>query len=332
MSIVSASQFKELVESAIYSPRRDRDKVGGVSAELYEGVGDRISNLRVKFYIEDDGGEWNSDLLQPELNWDMKNVIAQSVADSGGANLNVSLNANNVRETDDGIEFFESTNSRLYSESFSTSSLDFTKFACSIWFTPEKLTGTEHANIVSLGDGSSVPNFSISIDPNPNYAEQFMLRIYMKLSSATQAYQFTQTTEPNSTQWDWGNKFHLVVRIESTIVKVILNGETYRDVTTPGGGNLSFGSNSDVIVGSGYRGEISYCSVRCGASSVTDTHLENFWKHKYPLPRGPELVDLSEYFEQDGRDLLLDVGNISKAIENLKGQLYVKSNTIKVRN
>jgi hypothetical protein len=65
---------------------------------------------------------------------------------------------------------------------------------------------------------------------------------------------------------------------------------------------------------------------------LSDETIKAYWKYGYPLPRKPEMVDLSDYFETQGKNLLLDIGNISKAIENLKGQLYVKTNTVKLRS
>jgi len=85
------------------------------------------------------------------------------------------------------------------------------------------------------------------------------------------------------------------------------------------------------MIGWKYKGEISYMTLSC-YYELDDHYIEAFWKYGYPLPRGPELVDLSDYFEQQGRNLLIEVGDIDKAIENIKGQLYVKTNSVKLRD
>ncbi|MHA1931942.1 MAG: hypothetical protein ACW96X_05340, partial [Promethearchaeota archaeon] len=210
MAITSAQQFKRLIESAAYSPRRDRDVSGGASAEMLEEGGDSIQSVRVKFYIEDDGAEWDSTLPHPEMVWDLKSISANSIVDSGNANKNVSLKTNNVKESDDGLEFFESENSRIYSEAFPTSGLDFSEFCYSAWFTPLKLQTLTYGNLFALNDGTGAPQFAVSLMQNENHSEQFQILFYAALSDGNdQSYVITQEGIPGigtkQTQWDWGN-------------------------------------------------------------------------------------------------------------------------------
>lgn len=326
MSLLSLKQFQELINTAIdYQPHRDRFDGEHPSAELFTGAGNIVNSIRLKFYIQDDGGTWDwTQIAKPQFIWDMKKIIAGTVIDDGMSNKNAHLACKSVNEIDDGVYFYESPNSILETVGqFSSEGLDFNKTIFNCWFRPEL---TINYSFGTLFDFKSDGYSRLKIMIGKVSDDKFYIRIYA--ITGIIVYDRIINGDGN-VPFTYGKKYNLQVVFQNLSFKVIVNGSVLYSQTLTN--NLAVTTNCTIKVGYLYKGEISYITLNA-YYELNDYYLEAFWKYKYPLPRGPELVDLSDYFEQQGRDLLIEVGDINKAIENIRGQLYVKTNTVKLRD
>jgi len=332
MSIVSMSQFKGIIEGALqYDPRRDRLTHDSMSGELFEGVGNTINAVRLKFLIEDDGGTWDGvTIAKPSFIWDLVKISAQSVIDDGPKRAD--LHIYTARETDDGLEFLETNKSYIGDLSgdisISVSDLNWKNTVFSCWFTPEELQSYQDGTIISAHKSGSV-KFYAGIHSDLENPTNFGIRVYISTlptENIIDRIVYGTSVMPLV----WGKKYHLTVVAGESRLAVIINGVTLYDEVHNAIPDIS--NDLSFIIGYRYKGEISYMTLYANQWFLSDTTIEAYWKYGYPLPRKPEMVDLSDYFETKGKNLLLDVGNISKAIENLKGQLYVKTNTVKLRS
>jgi len=77
--------------------------------------------------------------------------------------------------------------------------------------------------------------------------------------------------------------------------------------------------------------QIQLCDA--GATgTITEDRMRTIHGLKFDIPRGPGLVDFSERYEFDGRNLLQEIGRIDQVIGSDKGGFYVSINSVKVRN
>ncbi len=68
------------------------------------------------------------------------------------------------------------------------------------------------------------------------------------------------------------------------------------------------------------------------SGTITASRMRSLHGLKFDIPRGPGLVDFSERYEFDGRNLLKEIGRIDQVIGSDKGGFYVSINSVKVRN
>lgn len=329
MGYVSLSQFKELLRSVVetpYEPRRRRDLQGGPSSELFTSESNQINQIRLKFYLEDDGGSWtDGTLVKPEFIWDMKKIVANSVVDDGGANKKAYLLASNIQEKSEGLAFFGLYNSYLQSNTIDCSSLTTSNFILNLWFEPREFDVSTYGDIFKLFDYQYGLMLNVRIVKDAMNSSKFRLNFLYRTSTSAPALQLSE----HLTEFYINRKYNLIISYQSGTLSVFINGEPLMSATRDA--LRSFGSQGAFFeVGRLYKGEVHYISLNF--SSATATQVQNLWKFKYPLPRKKELVDLSKNFENYGENLLIDAGEISKVLENIKGQFYVKTNNITLRS
>lgn len=332
MAIVSLGQFKEMIAEALeYNPRRGRLTGDHMSAELFEGAGNTVHGLRVKFYLEDDGGTWDgTTIAKPTFIWDMLKISAGSIIDDGYKRADLLVHS--ASETDDGLYFYESNNSYLGVLSgevqVSTAGLHLDKSVFNCWFTPYEYQQYIIGGLLGINSGQA-PKVYISVrSDNAASGQDFSISVFIKASEGD-VHKVVQGT--SNMPLMWGKKYNLIVEFGGSTLRIRVNGVTLFEAsyvdTTP-----AVGSEINFVVGYRFRGEISYMTLYANQWVLNETLKKAFFLQGYPLPRGPELVDLSDQFEIRGKNLLIDVNNIDKAIENFKGQLYVKTNTVKLRS
>lgn len=333
MSLLSLKQFQELINTALeYQPRRDKFDGEHPSAEIFTGAGNIVNAIRLKFYVQDDGGTWdNITIIKPQFIWDMKKIMAGSVIDDGVANKNAHLTVSSISETDDGLNFYGVNTS--YASNIGpilTSGLNMENTILNIWFRPyENINNTLGYLFMLFSINLTTIRFYLGIKTDPVNSERFQIRIFSALRTSPFYILDRIISGTSSLQFEWKKLYNVQISLQGTTFKIIVNGRQVHTET------LTYAFEAPeriaIFVGSLYKGEISYATLSCYAWH-DDNFLNSFWKYRYPLPRGPELVDLSDYFEQKGKNLLIDVGDINKAIENIRGQLYVKTNTVKLRD
>jgi hypothetical protein len=321
------NDFSEAIREALYNPRRDRITTDSPSAELNQGAGNTISGIKVKFYLEDDGGTWDDgNIIQPRIIWDMKKIVSTIIIDSGynyyldGENItsidHINLIPNNVNETPDGILFRGTITSYLASTNSSISSehLPTDEFLFNIWFKPESHSFTDNV----LFDMFNGTNHDLMIKINGVTNETY--RIGITIRNETER-QITDILSIDIRQ-------HLMIFVDGTSLSVYLNGIViYSDTLL---GVLNWNNTFQIEIGKKYQGEISYISMNFEDDGTFTTEIiKNYFKFGYPLPRGKELVDLTD--PANNLNFFLDIGNIDKAIETVKGSLYMKTNTIKLK-
>jgi len=336
MALLSLKQFQELIDSSLnYNPRRDRLTGEHPSGEIETGAGNTINSLRLKFLIEDDGGLWDGiEIVKPEFIWDMKKIVASSIIDVGAAHKNANLSIQNVSESDDGLVFHEMSSSRLVGDLIPTTDLNFNNTVLNIWFRPYKNKIYDFGYLFILFNRVQpynyiFPRIMISIGLDPANSGRFCLRVYIMINDSPFIIIDKIITGDNVVSLLWEKKYNCQVVIQNFILKVIINGHSFYETSMSH--NLSLSYHLLPMIGANYNGEISYISLSANGLLI-DSQISSFWKMGYPLPRDKEYVDLSDYFETNGRNLLIEARNIDKAIENLKGQLYVKSNTVKLKD
>jgi hypothetical protein len=329
MSLLSLKQFQELINTALeYQPHRDRFDGEHPSAEIFTGAGNVVNAIRLKFYVQDDGGTWdNITIIKPQFLWDMKKLMAGTVIDDGIANRNAHLTATSISETDDGLNFYEIPTSKLvHNVDILNDGLNFNNTIFNCWFRPSQIQRYPFGALFIM-ESNGLGKLGIVISTDTTNSERFTIRVMSQLTDSIVFDHIINGTQVMPFIWD--QKYNLIVSMQNAYIKVFVNGHLLRDMPLPT--NLVVNSSVGFTFGMDYRGEISYATLSCYWWH-DDNFLNSFWKYGYPLPRGPELVDLSDYFEQKGKNLLIDVGDINKAIENIRGQLYVKTNTVKLRD
>src|SRR5690606_16344261 len=286
-------------------------------------AGNKISAIKVKFYLEDDGGSWDDGtILRPKFLWDMKRIVSNVIIDNGGHTAHADLFPHNVTETRDGLFFNGSQNSYLDSELISHSGLNDTGVLFNVWFTPSSnQTGTIFE---SRGQSPSTANFRLGI----LQASTNLYRLFTNITTNTPTNLFVDIY--TSKTFSLNEKRNVIVNINSNVIRIFIDGILVYTKTLPGTHTFYIPTNPiRYKVGELYKGEISYITVNFESSTISDEIIYNFFRFGYPLPRSKELVDLTD--PTNGLDLYLDVGNINKAIEAIDGHLYMKSNSIKLR-
>lgn len=333
MSIVSMAQFKEIVETALeYDPRRGRLTHNHMSGEIYDGVGNTVHGVRLKFFVEDDGGTWDeTTIAKPSFIWDMLKISARSVIDDGPKRADLQIHT--TRETDDGLEFLETTKSyigdNIGSILIPTTGLDWKNTVFSCWFTPQRHLTHLNGTLINIYQTGST-RFYVGVQPEAvNPITNFSVRVVINTIPGQPSIDRIVTgTVIMPLLWD--KKYHLSIVAGTSRLAFIVNGVNLYDEVHNATPNID--DSVSFLIGMKYRGEISYMTLYAEQENLSDTLISAYWKYGYPLPRKKEMVDLSDYFETQGKNLLIDVQNINKAIENLKGQLYVKTNTVKLRS
>ncbi|HLD98259.1 MAG TPA: hypothetical protein VI815_02955 [Candidatus Nanoarchaeia archaeon] len=324
-NFVSISQFKEaisqILEGDLSSPKRDRLTSVHQSAELFNATGDKITKLRLKFYIEDDGGDWTLDnLIKPNFIWDMKKIAGAAVIDSGNHAFHINLTSSNVKETTDGIKFIGKSKSFLVSSTI-PNFIDGSKTLINLWFKPELLGIGNTSSLFQIsGQTAKQPTiFSINLIENGGLLN-FGLTYYQAGVKYNKIY--SDTIIPNAY-----NNIQLLI---DTNLSILVNGSAFVDTLSISLNPLSF-TNIILKFGENYFGEISYITLHIN-NNVTSAMMDYQYTMRYPLPRDSELVDLSDEFELRGKNLFIDAGSISKAIETIKGEFFIKSNDITLRS
>ena len=85
-----------------------------------------------------------------------------------------------------------------------------------------------------------------------------------------------------------------------------------------------YSGNYFIEMGTGFKGEIMYAALNVTDSELSTDVFEKQYNFKYPLPRSKEWVDFSDDAEKKGQNLFIEASQITKVIENLRGQLFVK--------
>lgn len=337
MAFTSVAQYKEIVQSLldyIHQPRENRHTNDSPAGELYTAGGDKITGLKLKFFIEDDGGTWDSEgLIKPSFIWDMKKIAGGSIIDSGNNTTHLNLSPHNLRETEDGLYFLDSENSFLESEMFDNTSMANKNVALNIWFRPSLKNIVKTSTLFVLnaivrdshGNRGYTPIIKIDIHQDSNnlqtlHVSKLITGGYMQYySSGIKLF----TEDLNNFQFFASN----------SKLTYLINGKIgYITLPSYVSSSHQSSSYSQFTIGKGFKGEISYITYLITTETISSTILLLQNKLRYPLPRSRQLVDLSDYFEVNGKDLLMNVGTISKSIENLRGQLFIKTNSIKVGN
>ena len=86
------------------------------------------------------------------------------------------------------------------------------------------------------------------------------------------------------------------------------------------------------FTGKFYSIQLSDPGVYGGTDTVTVERMKMIHGLKFDIPRGPGLVDFSERYEFDGKNLLQEIGKIDQVIGDDKGGFHVNINSVKVRN
>jgi hypothetical protein len=333
MSVVTLSEFKDIISSMLHQdPRRDRLTEIHPSAELYDASGNTIVGLKIKFYIEDDGGDWDLDgLVKPEFIWDMIHIAGGVVVDSGKSTNHSPLLGSNCKDNSDGMYFIGSSSSSLKSNGAIQFTPSMSDYVLNIWFSPENndqiSEPTELVSLYSMTNRIYYP-FKSSTD-NPIWS----LKIRRIDDNFSNIYLWFMDNAANPRTIDLGRVqtnvlSNLIIKFGESDGYYLLNGEMSNMI--PMGTPLKPLYTGFFSFGEKYKGNINYVTLNIG--SLDSSILKKMHSFGYPLPRSKELVDLSDNLTRQGQDVFIEVGNLSKAIENLKGQLYVKSNSIKVRN
>jgi hypothetical protein len=320
-STVSIQQFREAILDVLgYNPRKERYTHDHQSAGLFNASGEKIAKINVKFFIQEDGGSWD-DLIKPEFIWDFKKINAGYVIDDGKNTTHLDLKANSAKETSDGIYFIGHQRSYLESRSlFNFNSLDRTYILFNAWFTPQYNTLSNPGQIISIQD--SLGNIYFSVSLVNRSTTEYIIECTDYIGSTKSIRDIGETLLFNFKQ-------NIQIYYCSNTIKVYLNGNLICNFS---GGLLNFENPSLVNFGQYYRGEISYITMNFNSTEILTPIIQKMFKFKYPLPRQKEYVDLSEIFETNGKNLFIEAKSISKAIESIKGHLYMKTNSIKLRN
>lgn len=337
MSFVSVAQYREVIQSLldyIPQPRENRHVSDSPSGELFTAGGDKITGLKLKFYIEDDGGTWASEgLIKPSFIWDMKKIAGGVIIDSGSYTTHLNLVPKNLRETDDGLYFLDSSQSYLSSQLFNNNFMENKNVLLNIWFTPSLKSQSENSVLFNLN--------SVSRDTNGIRGYDSILRVDIIQESNNQQSLHISKLHTDGRIISFSSNIpiftnnlnNLQLFATDGLITYLINGKI-GTFAIPGGIGPEYLNNdySNFEIGKGFKGEISYINYLVTTESISNSVLLLQHKLRYPLPRSKQLVDLSDYFETKGKNLLINVGTISKSIENLRGQLYVKTNSIKVGN
>lgn len=329
MPVISIQQFKEILEDYNYAPRHSRNTAGGQSAELFNRAGEKINNVKLKFLIQDDGGTWNDGtLIKPEFIWDFKKIIASHIVDNGAATNRLDLQIQNAKETADGIYFLSTESSlAINTDPYSLSGFNNSHVFFNAWFTPEYSLYNNSSLFLFTEyiEGSYLKGSLFSIRITPIDSTYFTIAFYSSLTTG-------KINGLLSGPFKYGFKHNFQIYFDSanSLAKLYVNGALKESITM----DYPFYLPSKVFVSSGtlYKGEISYISMNFSSIPFSDTIIQNFYKFGYPLPRRKEYVDLSQEFEDHSRNLLIDMKTVDKAIENLKGQLYIKTNNITLKD
>jgi len=83
------------------------------------------------------------------------------------------------------------------------------------------------------------------------------------------------------------------------------------------------------FVGKIYQVTITKNTVTSG---MTIDRLKKLFNLRFDIPRGPTMVDFSERYEYDGKNLLQEIGSLKQIIESSKGTFQMNVNSIKVKN
>ena len=230
MALLSLKQFQELIDTAIeYQPHRDRFTGQHPSAELFTGAGNVVNAIRLKFYVQDDGGTWDwTEIAKPQFIWDMKKIMASSVIDDGMANRNAHLATYSVNETDDGLRFYETIDSKLLSpEGILNEGLDFTKSTFNCWFRPSK-NNLESEGLMFTMISKDVYKIAILIGTDQSNSDKFYIRVYARL---TDTLDFDHViNDSQSIPFEWEKKYNLQVVIQNSNLQVIVNGQRVRNM------------------------------------------------------------------------------------------------------
>lgn len=324
MPVISVQQFKEALEQLNYAPRHSRNTKDSQAAELFNRGGEKINNIKLKFLIQDDGGTWDDGtIIRPDFIWDFKKIVSGYVIDNGIATNRLDLFLENVKQTDDGVYFLGHDTSYGKNDiAYSMAVFDNDYALFNIWFTPEYEAG---GGILFRLMVESRSVFTVSLSSIDT--DYYTIGLRAKLTADDNF----ATSLPGPFRFGYKQNIQVYFSSGDNKVYTYHNGKL---ITTT---NISSGlfyaaANSYVITGQGYKGEISYITLNFSANPISDTIIKNFYLFQYPLPRKKEYVDLSQEFEKDARNLLIDVNSVEKAIESLKGQLYVKTNNITLKD
>lgn len=323
MPVISVQQFKDILEELNYAPRHARNTADSQSAELFNRSGEKINNVKLKFLIQEDGGTWGDGLLiKPEFIWDFKKLIAGYIVDNGNFVNRFDVFVNNAKDTNDGIYFTGNKSSYARNTTvFSTTGLNNNYVFFNGWFTPEYTS--EPGILMNITDGEFTSYFNVNIAPID--VNTYSVFVYSKTESG---HSDVTIYGP----FTYGFKQNLQIYIDgiNNLIKGYINGSLRFTETIDS--DFYIPVSIYTTFGEFYKGEISYITINFSNVAISDTIIANFCKFQYPLPRKKEYVDLSQEFETNARNLLIDAKTVDKAIESLKGQLYIKTNNITLRD
>lgn len=349
--VVSIAQFREAINNmAEYVPYRGRNIDQHAAAELYDDAGNRITGLKVKLYIQDDGGNWTRDgLIKPEFIWDTKKISGNSIVDSGNHTYHDNLLGSNVIEYDDGTYFLNKSNSHLKSQNlndittFNSKSLMF-----NIWFRiHEPIQDEEFGELLLFkinkhtadddyspksSNGEGVLTVSLGYDEtNATFTPHITIHNADGDAMISHSCRDIKFNDLNNLQFilDYNIVGVNTGYTFNSFVNGFIEPEYTGTITTP-----VYSGNYFIEMGTGFKGEIMYAALNIvdEATPLSTDMFEKQYLFKYPLPRSKEWVDFSDDAEKKGQNLFIEASQISKVIENLRGQLFVKTNSIKVKD
>jgi hypothetical protein len=340
-NLIGLGQFVEIAKDAVRNPRGSRSVGLHPSAGLYEQEIDSVIGIRVKMLVEDDGGTWESDNIpKPAFIWDFKKIHSSgNLIDSGYFQTHFNLKPNNVGEVDEGLYFFGSQNSNLTSPNvINLSQFNNKKVLFNIWFKPKE-NQKEIGNLFSLSNWNNRdiiirdpdtrdslritgPLLSVALHKN-NDKGHFLKINFLNVEKLINNYNIENDFISN-----------IVILADATFVKVFINNEivynSTMDLKTPLM-NL-FNRNFRVSFGEDYLGDINYAFLGSDNNYEDEIIPKKLFKFRYPLPRNKEYVDLTNQLDMIIDDILIDAGTITKSIENIQGNLFLKTNEVKIKN
>jgi|10_taG_2_1085330.scaffolds.fasta_scaffold05651_2 hypothetical protein len=83
------------------------------------------------------------------------------------------------------------------------------------------------------------------------------------------------------------------------------------------------------FLGKIYQATITINTIYAGMSVA---RIKKLFALRFDIPRGPAIVDFSERYEYDGKNLLQEIGSLKQTIESNKGTFQMSINSIKVKN